>query len=489
MTIKKRLYSSQNRFHQSIHESSRMYVGNLPKELKTYYREYDKEFEGPLRKANKNKFLSSCLASSLILCGDYHSSEQAQRTVLRLIRYLRSPLKKQKKIPHLCFEFLRAKDNLWVQSYQSGRISEETFLKRIEFYKWGFSWKNYEPLFHFAKKFKIPIIGMSDKYNASLAIRDDFAASLLANWLEKVPQGVFICLMGDYHLASQHLPKKIKEKLKLKAIKRKTVVIHQNHDELYLRFRRKENQKKVEVVELKKNVFCILNSPPWMKLHRHLQWLQSQELQGEERLDYFLKIQQTIAGFLQAPKKILSDGGDIEFESLGSNLNELASLAAKKIHQQWSGCDLKENKLRSQFYTLVWSEALGWLGSKIINPDRKIPGLQDFLQIQQTKGEEIAQYFKLEKKMMSQKSESRGILLGKFMKNQSPRNRVRSYQSAGRLLGQGLFEMIERGKISFPKVRSLFKKSFLYDGENQYFYWIEKVDQLNLRDFSSRDQL
>lgn len=485
MTIKSRLYSIQNRFHQSIQESSRIYLGNLSQELKTYYCEYDKEFTKGWRKSCKNKLLDSCLGSSLILCGDYHSSAQAPRTVLRISRAVIPQIRNQKRKPYLCLEWLSPEHNLWVQRYQQGLITKEVFLKKVGFQKWGFQWENYEPLFAFARKFRIPILGVSPRSSCSLENRDLFTASILANWLEREPQGLFICLMGDLHLAQKHLPQKIKDELQKKKTRRTMVIIHQNHENLYLKFRRKNARFRAEILISKPNTFCVLNSSPWMKLSRHLQWLDNQELQGEERIDCFLRIQQSITGFLGIPSSFLEDGSAIDPRDLSDNLNHLAAFTAKRIHARLRGQEVLNNpfQVKRHFYSLVWSEALGWLGSRIINPDRKVPGLYDLTK------KPLLNYFQTEKEMKGKSKKARALIWYRFVQNQRSSALVQFTEAAGRLLGHALYGLIERNKMSASSLRSLFQNPCESQAEDLYFFWLKKIDRLKLRDFASKEKL
>lgn len=364
-------------------------------------------------------------------------------------------------------------------------MTKEAFLKKVGFRKWGFQWENYEPLFAFARKFRIPVLGVSPQSSCSLVNRDLFTASILANWLEREPQGFFICLMGDLHLAQKHLPQKIKNELQKKKTRRAMLVIHQNHENLYLKFRRKNAKLRGEILISKPNTFCILNSSPWMKLSRHLQWLDNQELQGEERIDCFLRIQKTITQFLGIPSIFLEDGSEINLKDLSENLNHLAAFTAKRIHARLRGQEVLTNpfQVKSHFYSLVWSEALGWLGSRIINPDRKVPGLYDL-----TKGP-LLNYFPVEKKMRGKSKKARALIWLSFVQNQRPSVLVQIYQAAGGLLGHALYSLIERNQISASCLRGLFQNPCESQAEELYFFWLKKIDRLKLRDFTSKEKL
>lgn len=59
----------------------------------------------------------------------------------------------------------------------------------------------------------------------------------------------------------------------------------------------------------------------------------------------------------------------------------------------------------------------------------------------------------------------------------------------GKLLGQAMFELILKNKISLSFLRDLFKTSFGPEAESLYFEWCQRVDSYSLRNFSHREKL
>ncbi|NDC25224.1 MAG: hypothetical protein EB078_09175, partial [Proteobacteria bacterium] len=197
MVPRSRLLNCQKYLTKRFNRSTQAYFGNLPPQLRKYYLDYQRDFRKYEKIIHKSELLSEVEKSQIILCGDYHSLSQAQRTLIRILREIIPKLKKEKKPIYLAMEIFKAKHNLRIQQYLRSEITEEEFLRAVSFGDWGFSWGNYAPLLRLAKEFRIPVVGLSPSQPSSLADRDVFAAKVIAHWAQKEPSGVVFCLMGD----------------------------------------------------------------------------------------------------------------------------------------------------------------------------------------------------------------------------------------------------------------------------------------------------
>ncbi|NBX76586.1 MAG: hypothetical protein EBQ92_08530 [Proteobacteria bacterium] len=509
MVARNRLLNCQKRLSQSFRRSARMYLGDLPAHLKRYSLEYYRELSSYKKITCKNNILDEVMESQIILCGDYHSSSQAQRTVLRILREILHSIKKEKKTLYLGLEILRAQDNIRAQQIKNSEISEAQFLDAISFHRWGFNWENYAPLFDFARQWKLSLFGLSPDRMGSLESRDAFAARVISNWAQQDPNAVIFCLMGDLHLAQNHLPQEIKSELKNKRVSKRVLTIHQNYDDLYWKLVEKKRESQGEVVELSKDVFCILNTAPWIKLQSHLSSVE--EVSGVEESyepsDTALQLIEGIAYFLGIKKKEIGNGADIDIREsqdsrstfsysekvfyLGSpNLNHLAKLSSQYLHSKLSGFSGDFEDPQRDFYPWVWAETLGYLGSKIINPKRKCQGINDFKSASDPAMKTA--YRHLKKEFLVSKTGVKPSSSFWPKKKYTVDEVMQSQKVAlllGKLLGQAMFELILKNKISLSFLRELFKTSFGAEAESLYFEWCRKVDSYSLRSFSYREKL
>ena len=516
MIAHKHLLQCQKVLNQDFQRSATLYLGALPPHLKNYSVAYHKELKGCSKISNKSKLLSESLKSQIILCGDYHTLSQAQRTVIRILRDILPLLKKKKKTVYLALEILRASDAIRVQQFIGNQLKEDEFLKKISFKSWGLNWQNYAPLFDLAKEHEIPVLGLSPSKSLSLRARDLFAAGVLANWSEKNPDALILALMGDLHCAEKHLPNDLKKELSAKNLQRKILVIHQNHDEIYWNLAKKKKETTAEVVQLKKGVFCVLNTPPWIKLQSNLNWWVNHQ---EDFSQDILNLAQGIASFLGVSlSRSFFEGGHFHFYKNSEismaprevkrfknlffydtqsfyfsefNLNHLAAFSAQYLHSKLSPFQKRFQNPRSDFYPFVWVEALGFLGSKMINPKRKCLGAKDILRAKEgplklAKLHLIEEYKSFREHRLFQNPFLKGEHV---LKSKEILDLYEASKILGKLLGHGIFELILRDKVRISSVRKLFETDFDNQSESLYLEWVGRLEASDLRNFSSRERL
>ena len=80
-----------------------------------------------------------------------------------------------------------------------------------------------------------------------------------------------IALYGELHVGSRHLPAQLSKISKAHLKKSLSwITIHQNVDRLFWQLA--DQELKTEVVQIKKNVFCVFSSTPWTKLQSWVNW-------------------------------------------------------------------------------------------------------------------------------------------------------------------------------------------------------------------------
>lgn len=88
---KLRQFLLHKQLHKFIRSEVRSRLGMQNQELKKYYKTYKSFFIKLAKKpihtlvSGKKELLLACTKSNLILIGDYHTFEQAQRSCLRLL--------------------------------------------------------------------------------------------------------------------------------------------------------------------------------------------------------------------------------------------------------------------------------------------------------------------------------------------------------------------------------------------------------------------
>lgn len=270
--VTRRLIKLQRQIHKTVRADVRRVLGPQTPELKRYYEAYKREFRVEPVASSKEVLLKECLRSNLILLGDYHTFPQSQKTALRLLREIVDPERELM----LCIEMVPTTKQNALDDYMAGRIADDEFLKKIDYASaWGFPWPNFKPLLAFAKEHNIPVIALNHE-SEDLSHRDQHAAALLAAVAEARPKAKLFVIYGDLHLARNHIPKKLKASLLAKGLrKHRVLTIFQNSESVYWKLARAGLAHAVDVVELGRGRFCIMNAAPWVKLQSYLEWAES----------------------------------------------------------------------------------------------------------------------------------------------------------------------------------------------------------------------
>ncbi len=496
MLARKHLLGIQRAMYQRLRASASVYFGRLSPELERYFLEYGREFHRFGVVTTKEALLSSLLQSQIALCGDYHTLSQAQRSARETLDALLPELKKQGRSAVLALEMLPFARTAEAERYLAGTLGEGAFLKAIGFRQsWGFEWKNYRELFRFAAENGIRVVGLngpSVKGASSVRARDRFAARVLSDLSAENSDTFVFALIGDLHLAAQHLPGDLNRALAWKGLRRKVVTLHQNQEDLYWKLAERGLEETTEVVKMREGVFCLMNTPPWLKLQSLVRWEEAGGKHNPDPIDFaeeLVEVLDVLQSFLGMEEPVDPDfricgpkdvswlarrrsreglGKTVLLESIGKfeghfvpgenlifladyGLPAIASQAALLLHFQLSGFQKEFLSPRRDFYSFVWTEALAFLGSKVIFP-RRVPELPR------------ARPPRLPATCRS----ARGIL-GYYAQA----------KAVGAVLGDALFHAVVKGDVERDMLRSLFENPFSDPQKTKalYLQWTRRLSK------------
>ncbi|MDO8527605.1 MAG: ChaN family lipoprotein, partial [Deltaproteobacteria bacterium] len=137
LSIQKSLYRRNQRLiDESIFVKEHDFL-DYEKTYKRYVRDYQKV-------VSVEEMMKACDTADIIYVGDYHTCNQSQRSFLRI---LKAEIKKNKKFI-LGLELLHKRHQKFLNLFFKGRLSEETFLKKVGLKKhWVFDlWENFKPI-------------------------------------------------------------------------------------------------------------------------------------------------------------------------------------------------------------------------------------------------------------------------------------------------------------------------------------------------------
>jgi uncharacterized iron-regulated protein len=501
-------------------------LGGEDTELTRYRKDYEREFRKKWQASTRDELFRQLQSARLVLMGDFHALQQSQKTHLRVLKNFET-----KRPILLCLECFTADDQPAVDRYLAGKLSEKEFLKAVDWdQKWGFPFEFVRPLIRWAQRQKIPVYAINrtakKRTAASLKSRDQFAAVRLHAILKQNPEAVVFAIYGDLHLARNHIPEKVL-KLAGAEMRGKIFRLFQNSEKIYFQLLEKEMESSVDVVELSKDSFCLLNVPPWVKWQNYLMYLEQTYDLGladeEEALDYtdhigaYVKIiademglsvasndlsvytaqDQSFWSQLQdhfSPKELACIEDLIEEEtsfylpSLGigylarPTVNHAATLAAKYVHAKASHRTKSFLRLPEDFLRQIWEEGMAYFLSKIINHKRKTDTVADLrLALSSRRGEFAKEPLML---ALSQKmSELMTMSNRPISRNIHRPKKKSSYLIASRLLGgmmgERIYSAYRKKVLSKATLNQILTKSQMEENfDAAYYEMMEIVESL-----------
>ncbi len=234
------------------------------KDLQRYRRNQNKFLKRKIKLSSETKLLNSCLKSEVIYLGDFHTFDQSTKNLERILKYLIT--KKQKF--SIGLELVHSSHQLYIESYLANELSDLEFLETIQYHdSWRFPWNHYRLIFEWAKKYKIPIIGLNSK--GSLDSRDKHASQIITQNLKAFPKSKMLVLFGEYHIFPDKLPAIVQKTANRKLSE---TIIHQNTEELF--FKIQKLKKDGTIIEFSPTEFHLQTSPPWVKYESYVYWFE-----------------------------------------------------------------------------------------------------------------------------------------------------------------------------------------------------------------------
>lgn len=271
-SIAKRLQSLQRTLCDDAMNSARIHGVESLSHIRDYAEQFQQTIPAESQLCEFSDLLAQISKSDIVLFGDFHTFEQNQRGLINLLKAFRSSYPDCRFV--LGLEMFAESDQVFIDQYLDGHISEASFIDNIRYQDtWGFPWQNYRGVLHFAKSGNIPVFGVNTFANGKenrLRERDQSVARCLNSIRNQYPGAIVICLIGEYHLANNHLPREL-QKQKLGQNVRITRIVS-NLEKCF--FSKEDNAiiEEQQCLRLSDDMFCILDSCPWIKWQSLVDW-------------------------------------------------------------------------------------------------------------------------------------------------------------------------------------------------------------------------
>jgi hypothetical protein len=392
------------------------------------FKAYEKRYRAATRRSRRPVPVSAVHAavahSDLVYVGDYHTLKLAQQGYLQLVE---AALATGRRVV-LALEFVEAKHQPQVDAFLAGRLAEKRFLARIGHpYRGPFDiWPNFKPIFELARARGLELLAIDHRAKGprSLELRDEAAARRLAAVARAEDRPLVVVLMGQFHIAPEHLPAKVTARLK--SVSRRSLVVYQNAEGVYWSLARRGALDGALAAELPDGNFSLISASPVVCQRSFLDYVEAES--GDAPIDEgglsstFRHVAKEIGHFagvdvregLEALTVVTATSLDAlpgltrrarftpaerrqveqHIRSRESaylpraraawlaslSLNHAAEEAAHFVRHEAIGDAMVRDRPRSEaFWSRVVEEAIGFFGSRLVNPARRCTPLDEWL--------------------------------------------------------------------------------------------------------------
>ncbi len=267
---------------------------NDPNSRRKYIRDYVEAF--PCYETVIDRDHVRCLAKNadLVLVGDYHALPASQQLAATLFE--ERALQGDRTVV-LAVEAIFSRDQHILDAWWRREIDEAELRRRIRFdLDWGYDWGSFYRVLLTAREHGEAVYGLDCMPREDLrkiGARDRHAAHKLSEIRERHPGAVIMVLFGESHLAPQHLPRRINQRMP----EERVLTVLQNVDALY--WRAAGERQGVEAVKISGNVVCVFNATPLEKCESYRLAMARWRQEESESLDLCPTIYNLIDGLMR----------------------------------------------------------------------------------------------------------------------------------------------------------------------------------------------
>ena len=395
--------------------------------VSAHFRAYQRRYEAATRRFRRVVSLSEVDArvakADLVYVGDYHTLRMAQQAYLAL---LNSALSSGRRVV-LALEFVESRHQASLEAFVAGKLSEKTFLSRIGHpYRGPFDiWPGFAPILEIARRRKLEVLAIDRRASGprSLELRDEAAAKPIARASKAADRPLVLALVGQFHVAPRHLPRRVEALLG--QTERESLVVYQNAEGIYWSLARTGKVETTRAVEISDRELCLVNTSPVVCQRSFLDYVEAEA--GDAPLEEsgialtFRHLARDIGRFTglkvgkAADQVLVLSAGDLDvLEALQKrarftaaelrhleqhvlslesawipraravwlaslSLNHAAEEAAHFVRHLCVGDAMERPRSRSDaFWARCLEEALGFFGSRLVNPKRRCTQLDEW---------------------------------------------------------------------------------------------------------------
>ena len=347
-------------------------IGEIhPSPSRKYIQEFSEEFDTFESVCQPEEILRGILKANLVWVGDYHALAASQMLVVELLK----TVSQRKANIAVAVEPVFARSQESLDRWMSGKISEQEFLERIRYHEeWGCEWTGYKAIFETARDLRVPVYGVDCHPRndmRSIGRRDLGVARRIARLMQENPTQTLIVVFGESHLASNHLPARVRAILGRKGIAPRDLVLLQNVDALYWKLQ-ESGLVEARAVRVHEGCYCVFNATPIEKYESFRQYL-NKCIEEDSSGDWSL-LAQTLLEVMTEFLAIKKNESVVDHMPVidGIQVSTAAEEFARRIHQACRGVLEKriERAAQDEFFVKVIENGLGYFCSKLLDSSR-----------------------------------------------------------------------------------------------------------------------
>ena len=347
-------------------------IGEIhPSPSRKYIQEFSEEFDTFESVCQPEEILRGILKANLVWVGDYHALAASQMLVVELLK----TVSQRKANIAVAVEPVFARSQESLDRWMSGKISEQEFLERIRYHdEWGCEWTGYKAIFETARELRVPVYGVDCHPRndmRSIGRRDLGVARRIARLMQENPTQTLIVVFGESHLASNHLPARVRAILGRKGIAPRDLVLLQNVDALYWKLQ-ESGLVEARAVRVHEGCYCVFNATPIEKYESFRQYL-NKCIEEDSSGDWSL-LAQTLLEVMTEFLAIKKNESVVDHMPVidGIQVSTAAEEFARRIHQACRGELEKpiERAAQDEFFVKVIENGLGYFCSKLLDSSR-----------------------------------------------------------------------------------------------------------------------
>lgn len=266
MDVKSQLKVLQHELYTKAYEDAHALIAGDQHSIIEYSDRFEADLPEHFVFSSLRRLLKSVAQARWILFGDFHTLKQSQRGFLGIMKSYIKAYPSRRIIVGL--EAFKSQHQDLLEGYLADRISERSFLQQSGYFEyWGFPWPHFREVLEFCRLHEIEVVALntSGAGKDALLERDRFAADiLLQTHLENEGAQIFT-LVGEYHLADQHLPRQLYRLMRKQGCQARVLRVLGNIDQYFFKMEKQFVSTATQYLQLRRDMYCVMNCPPWMK--------------------------------------------------------------------------------------------------------------------------------------------------------------------------------------------------------------------------------